>query len=219
MDLGLGQKRALIIGNRENIAAACAAALMAEGATVACDGTFGNKLGSQVIALAARLVNPDDLAAAATKAMGGVDIVVTALDFPRKSTIVLQQDEAQLIAAWDGFTAMSALYRVVAAGMRERKFGRFIWTGPIEAKQIGEPNGEIDTIVGMGALGMHKVISGEMGPFGVTANSVLWDDKTATADVLARAVGQSVAWLASEPAAYVTGFALAVDGGRSQGLF
>jgi 3-oxoacyl-[acyl-carrier protein] reductase len=220
MDLGLAGKRALIIGDRAGTARACAQALLAEGATVACEGALSGKLGAGVTGLEIGLLaDPLALAQAASAAMGGVDIVVAALDFPTGEALAFEQDETALTQAWAALTAMSALYQAAAVGMRAQGFGRFVWAGPIEAKQLSAHSGDIDTVVGMGALGLHKVISGEMGPFGVTANGVLWDSDAAGEAEIAQAVGASVAWLASEPAAYVTGYVLAVDAGRSQGLF
>ena len=220
MDLGLTQKRALIVGGRPRVARACAQALLAEGAAVACESVLAGHLGDGIIPLAVCLAEaPGDLVQAAVVALGGVDIVVAVLDLPSGQDLAVEDDEGPLTAAWASLTALSALYQALAAPMRERGFGRFIWTGPVEAKQLTAGGGDIDTVVGMGALALHKVISGEMGPYGVTANSVLWDPDAAGEDALARTVGDSVAWLASEPAAYVTGFVMAVDAGRSQGLF
>jgi 3-oxoacyl-[acyl-carrier protein] reductase len=220
MDLGLARKRVLLIGGRAGVASACAEAFLAEGASVACEGALSGKLGPRVLALEAALLDdPDALAAAAAAALGGVDIVVAALDLPPGQSLALQDEETGLSSAWDALTAMSALYQAAAGPMKERGFGRFVWTGPIEAKQLSDHGGDIDTVVGMGALGLHKVIAGEMGPFGVTANTVLWDRDAGGGDELAEAVGASVAWLSSEPAAYVTGFVLAVDAGRGRGLF
>jgi NAD(P)-dependent dehydrogenase (short-subunit alcohol dehydrogenase family) len=68
-------------------------------------------------------------------------------------------------------------------------------------------------------LGLNKVIMGEMGPYGITANSVLWDADAATQADLARAVGGAVAWLASELAGYTSGCVLTIDGGRGERLF
>jgi 3-oxoacyl-[acyl-carrier protein] reductase len=220
MDLGLANKRALLVGGRTGIARACAGALLAEGAAVACEAALAGRLGPTVSVLkTAMLDDPVGLAAEAASALGGVDIVIAVLDLPAEPSIGFDDDEGEVTAAWDALTAMSALYQAAAPQMKAEGFGRFIWTGPIEARQLGAHGGDIDTVVGLGALGLHKVISGEMGPFGVTANAVLWDRAAADEATLAETVGASVAWLASEPAAYITGFVLAVDAGRSQGLF
>ena len=220
MDLGLAGKRALLVGGRAGIARACADALLAEGAVVACEAALAGHLPPAVSALrAALLEDPMGLAAEAASSLGGVDIVIAVLNLPTTPSIGFKEDEGELTAGWDALTAMSALYQAAARQMKAEGFGRFIWTGPVEARQLGEHGGDIDTVVGLGALGLHKVISGEMGPFGVTANAVLWDRAAADEATLAGAVGSSVAWLASDPAAYVTGFVLTVDAGRGQGLF
>jgi 3-oxoacyl-[acyl-carrier protein] reductase len=217
MDLGLTGRRALVVGDLAGVAAACAAALAAEGARVAAEAGVG---GEGVARLPGSLAaDPLALADAAAAALGGVDVVVAALDLPSANLSDPAVEEAALTAGWDRFTDFAALVQRLVPAMREAGFGRLIWTGPVEAKQLGAPETEASTVVGMGALGLMKAVSGELGPFGITANSVLWDRQVAPADELARTVGSTVAWFASDLAAYVTGSAMTIDAGRSAGLF
>jgi len=214
------QKRALIVGDRTAFASACAGALVADGANVACEGTLAGSLSREVRVVEPRLIeDPLAVLAAAISAMGGVDIVVAALKFEDTPRAVFDLDESKVFGAWDQVAALFALYQAAAKEMRERNFGRFIWTGPIEARQLSRHGFGIETIAGLGVLGLNKVIMGEMGPYGITANSVLWDADASTQADLARAVGVAVAWLASELAGYTSGCVLTIDGGRGERLF
>ena len=213
-------KRALIVGDRTAFASACAGALVADGANVACEGTLAGLLSREVRVVEPRLFeDPLAVLAAAISAMGGVDIVVAAFKFEDTPSVVFDLDESKVVGAWDRVAALFALYQEAAKEMRERNFGRFIWTGPIEARQLSRHGLGIETIAGLGLLGLNKVIMGEMGPYGVTANSVLWDADAAAQADLARAVGAAVAWLASELAGYTSGGVLTIDGGRGERLF
>lgn len=216
MDLRLTGRRALVVGGLHGMAAACASALAREGVRVACE-TPG--LTGGVVALAESLVSdPAGLAEAARNALGGVDIVVGTLALPA-AWVSDADDEAPLTAGWEGLAAFAAVCQRLVPQMRADGFGRLIWTGPVEAKQLGAPTSEAATIVGMGALGLMKSISGELGPFGITSNSVLWDQKVAPQADLASSVGAAVAWFASDLAAYTTGSAMTIDGGQGAGLF
>lgn len=217
MDLGLARRRALLIGNHRAILEACAAALLAEGAAVA-----AARVGGQAIEGAAPL-EPSlgeslALADAARTMLGGVDIVVSAFEFDG-GALASDGSEQRLIQGWDELTAMATLYQTLARDMARSGFGRLIWAGPTEAKVLTGRRAEIDTVVGIGALGLHKTLSGELGPHGITVNSVLWDEDAGGPEAVAQAVAASVAFFASEPAAYLTGCVVAVDAGLNPGVF
>ena len=59
------------------------------------------------------------------------------------------------------------------AGMAARRWGRFVWIGTAQAKALDAGADELDTIVSLGMMGLHKVIAHEEGPQNVTANAVL----------------------------------------------
>lgn len=123
-------------------------------------------------------------------------------------------DEASVFQAWDGVERMAEAFGQAVPVMAGRGFGRLIFCGPVAAKRLGTPgDSDIDRITGLGALGLCKAISGERGPDGITTNSVLWDG-----DDLAGAAA-TVVFLASGGAGYLNGVVIAVDGGRSGGIF
>lgn len=122
-------------------------------------------------------------------------------------------DDAAAFAAWDHVTELAARFRAASEGMTARGSGRIVWIGPIDARQRGETNDGIDGIVGLGALGLMRAMAGELGPSGITCNSVLWDGR----DV--EAAAHAALFLASVPSGYVSGTAITVDGGMGEGLF
>jgi len=105
--------------------------------------------------------------------------------------------------------------------MKERGSGRLIFVGPVEAKAITGRDADIDRAVGLGVLGMMKAVSGEVGPYGVTVNSLLWDSapqgeaRTRILDGL----GAGAAYFASPLSNFLTGLAIAVDEGKHGGVF
>jgi NAD(P)-dependent dehydrogenase (short-subunit alcohol dehydrogenase family) len=123
-------------------------------------------------------------------------------------------DDATTLGAWEHVTDLAAQCRTASAGMAERGYGRIVWVGPLETKLTrDDPAADLDAVVGLGALGLLKAMAGELGPDGVTCNSVLWDGRDM------EAAGAAVVFFASEASSYVSGTALSVDGGQSGSVF
>jgi NAD(P)-dependent dehydrogenase (short-subunit alcohol dehydrogenase family) len=118
--------------------------------------------------------------------------------------------------------------RAVLDGMCERRFGRIV-TISSEAGRMGLPIGvSLYGAAKAGALGFMRHLAFEVGPFGVTANSVAVGAMDNIPEPFLRPliaahptrragspgdVGAAVAWLASPEAAWVTGQTLVVNGG------
>ncbi|MFI5053799.1 MAG: hypothetical protein ACHQDE_05505, partial [Acidimicrobiia bacterium] len=111
-----------------------------------------------------------------------------------------------------------ARYREVLPAMAARRWGRFVWVGSAQAKAIdgGIDGGsdELDAVVTLAMMGLHKVIAAEEGPSNLTANVVLHGGDATDDDVAA-----VVAYLCSGDATYVSGVTITVDGGAGSAVF
>lgn len=121
---------------------------------------------------------------------------------------------AEWDGAWDAVESLAARYRRVVPGMKSRGWGRLIVVGESSAKALVPTASELDHVVGLAVLGLQKTLAGELGPFGITVNSVLLPP--ASGDGAQRApedVAALVVYLASVPAAFVNGVAIVCDRG------
>ncbi len=184
MNLGLEGRVFDIVGEPGGIAQACAAALVAEGAVPADAGR------------------------------NDVDIVIAYGKTRPGSTLVGCTNPEELHGAWDAVVGAVARYREVLPAMASRRWGRFVWLGSAQAKSIDGGNDELDAVVTLAMMGLHKVIAAEEGPSNLTANVVLHGGSATDDDVAA-----VVAYLCSEDATYVSGVTITVDGGTGSAVF
>ncbi len=220
-------RRALVTGAARGIGAAIAERLRADGFdVVTLDRAEGCDL--QV-----------DLAEGELPDVGEVDVCVSNAAL----TDTIAPAHRMSAEQWDGDIAvnLTGAFRVVQAclsGMRERGYGRIVVISS-GAATSGLPGQVAYSASKAGLLGMVKTIAAENAGRGITANAVL-PGMVATEKVLAmpaeileriRAtlpggrmaepgeVAALVAHLASEDAGYVTGQAVAIDGGASLNTF
>jgi len=240
MDLRIKGKRALVQGASQGLGRAIAEALIREGAQVAiCSRDEGRitkaarEMGAAA-GIAADLSRPGAgtaLIQQVERQLGGLDILVTNTGGPPKGPF-----EELTPAQWqEGFQSLwlSATDSIRAAlpGMRQRKWGRILLVTSAAAR---EPMAGLNISNGLraGLLGLTKSISNEVARDGITINALLPGytdterlqelniptDKI-TSQIPAGRLGKPeelaalAAFLASEPAAYVTGQAIACDGG------
>ena len=226
---------------------ASAVALAANGATVALCGRDRARvddavarIGSGAVGLAVDVgsaAGGTAFVAAATEALGGVDILVTNAGGPPPGTFASTAVDAYLSALDLNLMSVVAMCKAAVPAMQERRWGRVVAITSISVRQ------PIATLIlsntaRAGATGFLKTLAREVARDGVTVNSVLpgihaTDRITALygPEPDARQLGipagfvgdpadfgHVVAFLCSEQARFVTGVALAVDGGQDAAL-
>ena len=188
MDLQLKGRVVSVIGPVEGTLAACRRVLEGEGAVMAAAPT------DHVYPLADIVI-----------AIGGVRPGSDLLDI---------SDPDDLYSAWDDMTDAVSAYRAALPRMLENKWGRFVWVGSAQAKSVDAQADELAAMTSLGMLGLNKVITGEVGSNGITANAVLRGGVATDEDV-----ANAVTFLCSEGAAYLSGITITVDGGVGSGIF
>jgi NAD(P)-dependent dehydrogenase (short-subunit alcohol dehydrogenase family) len=174
---------------------------------------------------------------AAEEALGPIDILVNnAGGTPGKMwpTTFLKTPRD----VWQRFIDMNLIgvmncTRAVVGGMAERGFGRVIEISS-DAARVGNPGSSVYGAAKAGAEGLMRSLAKELGPKGITANSiVLGLIDTVPKEFLERAnaaalypmrrvgtpedVAAGVLYLASDEAGWVTGHSLVTNGGGTGG--
>jgi 3-oxoacyl-[acyl-carrier protein] reductase len=244
VNLGIAGRTALVTGASAGLGKAIAAALSAEGVRVAvCSRDQGriDAAGREVgaaLSIACNVSEPGASRRLVTEVetrLGSLDVLVLNTGGPPKGLFSEVSD-----AQWqDAFQSlwMSAVEAMQAAlpGMRQRRWGRILLVTSVAAK---EPMAALTLSNGLraGLLGLAKSLSDEVAADGVTVNCLLpgYTDterlrqlqvpaEKMLAGVPAKRVGRPeefaalAAFLASEHAGYVTGQAVAADGGWLRG--
>ncbi len=247
MDTGLRGKRAAVAAASRGLGFACAEALAAEGVRVALCGreregvdAAARRIGGDAVPLVADVSRPEGGAAfveAAGAALGGVDILVTNAGGPPRGTVGEITDVHAYAEAFS-LNALSAIAMCQAAlpGMRTRAWGRIVAITSITVRQPA-PDLVLSNTARAGLTGYLKTLARAVAADGVTVNSLQpglhlterlaglgIDPEQAGAAIPAGVLGDPAdfgavaAFLCSEPARYVTGVALPVDGGLNAGL-
>jgi len=247
MDLGLKGKSALVLAASKGLGRACAATLAGEGANVMIGSRDRVQLEKTAAEIGARsfpvdVTDPAQIQAifdAAVAAFGRVDILVNNAGGPPFGPFE-QFDDAQWHHALE-LNLMSTVRfsRLVLPAMKEAHWGRIVNIISLSAKSV--LGGSVLSTAGrLGIVGMAKLLSDEVAPFGITVNNVapgtiLTDRVRQTAlkhstleqiaqSIPVKRVGQPeelaalVAFLASEHAAYITGATIPVDGGSIRSI-
>jgi 3-oxoacyl-[acyl-carrier protein] reductase len=262
MDLGLKGKRALVMGGAKGLGRSIADALAAEGAVLTISGRDQaaleaaaadlKGLGAQgvvtVVADVSSGADMDMLADTATKAMGGVDILVLNHGGPPVCTASEMKEED--LTKWFQNIVVSPIritMRLMPA-MRAQKFGRVIVVGS-SGMQHPIPTLALSNTLRASIWAWLKTLSAEVAADGVTMNvlapgSILTDRISQTAAVRAKKSGLSLdeeiiragrevpagrigqpseygpmgAFLAGETGSYITGSMIRVDGGRVRSM-
>ncbi|MGX7680233.1 hypothetical protein ACSMXN_15175 [Jatrophihabitans sp. DSM 45814] len=184
MELGLQGRVVSICGSGTSALDACADLLVREGAVIA----DASEAPADIVVAAGRRQPGSDLLA-----LDGVD---------------------DLYHAWDDVLNAVKSYRAALPRMLENQWGRFVWIGTAQAKSVDAEQDELSAIVSLGMLGLHKVVTGEVGRNNITANAVLRGGQATDQDV-----ADTVAFLCSVGAGYLSGVTISVDGGAGSAVY
>jgi 3-oxoacyl-[acyl-carrier protein] reductase len=240
MDLGLSGRTAIVCGASSGMGLAIAEALTTEGANVAMFARRGEELEREAERLGALpvrgdLTNPNDLerlVETTVDAHGGIDILVNNGGGPPRTPAVELTDEAIENAVELLLLSAVRLTNLCLPHLRASGHGRVV---NITSSSVREPidNLALSNSVRPGVIGWAKTLAREVGPEGITVNSIapgrIETERLADVDVdletipLRRVgqpaeVGDVVCFLASDRASYVTGAVIAVDGGLTRSL-
>ncbi len=247
MQLGLEGRTAIVCGASSGMGLAIAEALAAEGANVAMFARRRELLEREAERLGALAVQGDltipqhleRLTQATLGAFDGLDILVLNGGGPPASTAATLTAEAVDEAVALLFTSHVTLVGHCLPHLRRSGRGRIV---AIESTSVREPlpGLALSNAVRPGVVGWLKSLARELGPDGITVNTIapgridtdrlrsLHGDGGPPASDLEqiplRRLGQAseiaalAAFLASDRASYVTGTLIPVDGGLGRGL-
>ena len=242
--LDFTSKTALITGATGGIGREIAKKLHAQGATLALTDmnldtlkSFQQELGERVFVYSANLTDSDSLKALATQAekdMGKIDILVNNAGITQDGLCMRMTDEQWQKVLDINLTAGFKLSRSVIPGMMKRRYGRIVNMASIVG--VFGNAGQANYAASKGGLiAMTKCMAQELAARGITLNCVAPGFiKTPMTDVLpeeakealakkipmgrlglAEDIANTVAFLASEEASYITGQTIHVNGGMS----
>lgn len=244
MDLQLDGKTALVTGASSGLGLGCARALAAEGARVVLSARGVERLESAAGALgmpsiAADMSDLDDrarLVEQATGELGHIDIVVANAGGPPPGDFASTDFDAYQAAVDLNLLPTVDLCKQIVPSMQERGWGRVI---AITSTSVREPIDQLilSNTARAGVTAFLKTLARQVAADGITVNSLqpglhatprltdMYDDLSVLAEgVPARKIGDPddfgriAAFLCSPAAQFVTGTALAVDGGATRGL-
>lgn len=242
--MGLSGKRALVMGASTGLGRAVAEELAGQGARVAICARSQERLQETAREIGAEawardLSQPQAAAVLVDEvrqSMGGLDILVSNTGGPPAGDF-LDLDESHWRNAFQGLW-MSAVdsFRAALPEMRKRGWGRILLITSLAAKEP-VPRLTLSNAYRAGLLGLVNSVSREAAPDGVTINTILpgyirtdrllelgVSEEGLSGAIPAGRLGEPrelaalAAFLASERASYITGQAIAVDGGLLHGI-
>ena len=245
MDLGIQGKKAAVAAASTGLGFGCAKALIEDGVQVAvCSRSQEriNEAAEQLDAGAVPIVadmsteeGARSFIEQATEKLGQVDILVANAGGPPPGSPATTSIDGYREAIDLNLLSTIVMCQTALPGMRERGWGRIVAITSIGARQpIG--NLAASSVARAGVSSFLKTLSAEVARDGVTVNSaqpgIHATDRIKSlgnTDVVAQRVptgrlgtaedfGKAVAFLCSEPAKFITGTSILLDGGAYQGL-
>ncbi len=240
MDLGISGRRAAVAAGSAGLGLASARALAAEGVRVAICGRDRQRvddavatLGDGAVGLVADVADADQatgfVAEAGERLGGTVDIVVANAGGPPPGTFASTDLDGYRHALDLNLLSAVALCRAAVPAMQAQGWGRVVAITSIGVRQP-PPNLMASATARAGLTAFLKVLAGEVAGDGVTVNSAqpgLHDTERLRqlhgGEPTGRLgdpadFGAVVAFLCSQPARFVTGTSVLVDGGAYPGL-
>jgi 3-oxoacyl-[acyl-carrier protein] reductase len=246
MDLGLSGRTAIVCGASAGMGLAIARAFAAEGVNVAMFARGRDALereAEQLGALAVRgdVRDPEDLerlVERTVQAFGGIDVLVNNSGGPPRTSALEINDELLQDAIDVLLHSVVRLTGLCLPYLARSGHGRVI---NITSSTVREPadNLALSNAVRPGVIGWAKTLAREIGPDGITVNSIapgrieterlaeVYPDGATEADLQViplrrfgrpEEVADVVCFLASDRASYVSGTTIAVDGGLIRGI-
>ncbi len=235
MDLGLAGRVAVVTAASKGLGRATAEALAAEGAKVVLNARDATALADLAATLDDAIVAPGDitdpalpaeLVATAVAQWGRVDIVVGNAGGPPTGGALDITDEEILEAVNANALASIRLARAAVPHMRKRGWGRVCFIASASVRQP-IPDLALSNMSRTALWAWTKTAAQDLAAEGITVNlaapGLHATDRLIERNVAGRTgdpadFGKVVAFLCSEPATFISGVALGVDGAAVTGL-
>lgn len=236
----LTARTVLVTGGSRGIGLACARAFAAAGHRVAVTSSSTPVDEPGVLAVSCDVTDPTQVEAAVARVedeLGAVEVLVANAGITRDGLLVRMSEDDFAAVIDTNLTATWRMAKRVVPKMMRARWGRVVVVSSVGA-YIGAPGQANYAASKAGLIGLTRSIAREYGPRGITANVVapgpIDTDMLAALPDDARAalgnqvpvgrigsvdeVAATVVFLASEPAAYITGAVVPVDGGLGMGF-
>ncbi len=245
MELGIKNKRALVLASSSGLGKAVAHELISEGADVIISSRNIEKLKATANEINAKGYIPCDLSdsnaienlmSMASKKLGGIDILITNAGGPPSGKFMNINDLQWNNSFQELFMSVVKSVRAVHPLMAKQHWGRIVMLTSIAGKESIH-NLTISNAIRAGVHGLMNTLSKELGPDGITVNAILptytETDRLKQLNVNKKELikqipvnrmgrpdelGKLTAYLCSEQAGFISGQAIGFDGGSMHGI-